>query len=58
MSSRHRKDSRPTEQQLKDEAFLASLGYRQELKRDFSGIELFGLSFSLIGEFSERVIYL
>jgi hypothetical protein len=32
-----------------DEALLASLGYKQELKRDFHGWELFGLAFSLIG---------
>ncbi|KAI0028695.1 amino acid/polyamine transporter I [Vararia minispora EC-137] len=32
-----------------DEAVLASLGYKQELKRDFGALELFGLAFSLIG---------
>ncbi|CAA7270613.1 unnamed protein product [Cyclocybe aegerita] len=32
-----------------DEEVLASLGYRQELKRDFSWGELLGLSFSIIG---------
>ncbi|KAJ7647092.1 amino acid/polyamine transporter I [Roridomyces roridus] len=32
-----------------DENILAGLGYRQEFKRDFSGLELAGLSFSLIG---------
>ncbi|KAI0034224.1 APC amino acid permease [Vararia minispora EC-137] len=32
-----------------DEAVLASLGYKQEFKRDFRAIEIFGLSFSVIG---------
>lgn len=32
-----------------DAEFLASLGYKQEFKRDFSRTELFGLSFSIIG---------
>lgn len=32
-----------------DEALLAELGYKQEFKRDFSRLELFGLSFSIIG---------
>lgn len=45
----HRQDTLTSEQQLKDEALLASLGYKQELKRHFSGLELFGLAFSLIG---------
>ena len=34
-----------------DEAFLASLGYKQEFKREFKPFELFGLSFSMIGMF-------
>ncbi|RDB25810.1 putative amino-acid permease C11D3.08c [Hypsizygus marmoreus] len=32
-----------------DVELLASLGYKQEFKRDFSPAELFGLSFSIIG---------
>ncbi len=32
-----------------DEAFLASLGYRQEFKRQFTKFELFGVAFSIIG---------
>ncbi|KAJ3485620.1 hypothetical protein NLI96_g4821 [Meripilus lineatus] len=32
-----------------DEAFLARLGYKQDFKRAFSKIELFGVSFSVIG---------
>ncbi|EGN92829.1 hypothetical protein SERLA73DRAFT_127192 [Serpula lacrymans var. lacrymans S7.3] len=32
-----------------DDALLASLGYKQELKRDFSAIQIFGISFSIIG---------
>ncbi|KAK7472490.1 hypothetical protein VKT23_000605 [Stygiomarasmius scandens] len=32
-----------------DQSILADLGYKQEFKRDFSKIELFGLSFSIVG---------
>lgn len=32
-----------------DDAFLASLGYKQEFKRQFTRLELFGVSFSIIG---------
>ena len=32
-----------------DEAFLATLGYRQEFRREFSTVEVFGLVFSSIG---------
>ena len=38
------------EEQSKDEERLAKLGYKQEFKRDFSPLELFGLSFGLIGK--------
>ncbi|KAJ6499039.1 amino acid/polyamine transporter I [Mycena sanguinolenta] len=34
---------------LNDEHLLAQLGYKQEFKRDFSRLELFGLSFSIVG---------
>ncbi|KAJ7254403.1 amino acid/polyamine transporter I [Mycena haematopus] len=34
---------------LTDEDLLAQLGYKQEFKRDFSRLELFGLSFTIIG---------
>ncbi|KAJ6594170.1 amino acid/polyamine transporter I [Mycena capillaripes] len=34
---------------LNDEDLLAQLGYKQEFKRDFSRIELFGLSFTIVG---------
>ncbi|KAJ7268721.1 amino acid permease-domain-containing protein [Mycena haematopus] len=34
---------------LNDEDLLAQLGYKQEFKRDFSRLELFGLSFTIIG---------
>lgn len=34
-----------------DEALLASLGYKQDFKRAFSRIELFGVSFSIVGVF-------
>ncbi|KAH9477067.1 putative amino-acid permease C11D3.08c [Psilocybe cubensis] len=33
----------------RDEALLASLGYKQELRRTFKPFELFGLAFSIIG---------
>jgi uncharacterized membrane protein YesL len=39
----------PRQVALNDEDLLALLGYKQEFKRDFSGLELFGLSFSIIG---------
>ncbi|KAL4246862.1 Amino Acid-Polyamine-Organocation Transporter [Abortiporus biennis] len=35
--------------QQADEELLASLGYKQEFKRAFSGIETFGIAFSIIG---------
>ncbi|KAJ7219749.1 amino acid/polyamine transporter I [Mycena rebaudengoi] len=34
---------------LNDEDLLARLGYKQEFKRDFSKLELFGLSFTIVG---------
>ncbi|KAF5323197.1 hypothetical protein D9758_016727 [Tetrapyrgos nigripes] len=35
--------------QQADEALLASLGYKQEFKRAFRSIEVFGIAFSIIG---------
>lgn len=32
-----------------DEALLAKLGYKQELRREFSPFEVFGIGFSIIG---------
>ena len=32
-----------------DEAVLASLGYKQEFKREFSRLQIFGVGFSIIG---------
>lgn len=32
-----------------DEALLASLGYKQEFKREFTPLEVFGIAFSIIG---------
>jgi amino acid transporter len=32
-----------------DEALLASLGYKQEFKREFKPLEVFGVAFSIIG---------
>ena len=34
-----------------DENKLASLGYKQEFKRVFSPLEVFGVAFSIIGLF-------
>ena len=44
-----------TQQKLKDDALLASLGYKQEFKREFKPVELFGLSFSMIGLFLDNI---
>ena len=38
-----------TEQRQADEAFFASLGYKQEFKREFTPFEVFGIDFSIIG---------
>ena len=38
----------PTAVDVKDEARLAELGYRQDLKRDWSMLHNFGISFSII----------
>ncbi len=35
----------------KDEQLLAGLGYKQEFKRAFSPLEVFGIAFSIIGIF-------
>ena len=32
-----------------DEALLASLGYKQEFRREFAPLEVFGIAFSIIG---------
>lgn len=40
---------------LGDEHELARLGYKQELKRDFGFLEVFGLSLSCVGEESSRL---
>ncbi|KAF7297454.1 GABA permease [Mycena indigotica] len=39
----------PSSASLNDEELLARLGYKQEFKRDFSRLELFGLSFTIVG---------
>ena len=33
----------------RDDALLAALGYKAELKREFKPLEVFGLAFSIIG---------
>jgi hypothetical protein len=33
----------------RDDTLLASLGYKAELKREFTALEVFGLAFSIIG---------
>src|SRR5271156_5438943 len=41
---------RKLEEELsKDDTLLASLGYKAELKREFTALEVFGLAFSIIG---------
>ncbi|KAK7035352.1 hypothetical protein VNI00_011883 [Paramarasmius palmivorus] len=44
-------DSRNSKDAVKqaDEALLASLGYKQEFKRAFTPLEVFGIAFSIIG---------
>ncbi|KAF8961614.1 amino acid/polyamine transporter I [Flammula alnicola] len=41
--------SRADATRIKDEALLADLGYKQEFKRAFSPLEVFGIAFSIIG---------
>ena len=41
-------DNETSIQYAKDEQLLASLGYKQELKRDFHWVELLCFSFSVI----------
>lgn len=40
---------RQTDSNPNDEDLLARLGYKQEFKRDFGRLELFGLSFTIVG---------
>ena len=42
----------PTSVQNQDEDRLAQLGYKQELRRDWSLLHNFGVSFSIIVSFS------
>ncbi|KAH7925225.1 amino acid transporter [Leucogyrophana mollusca] len=42
-------DPRKDEVKLADEALLANLGYKQELRRAFTPLEIFGVAFSIIG---------
>jgi uncharacterized membrane protein YesL len=46
MTSEEDHEKRPS---VNDQDVLAMLGYKQEFKRDFSRVELFGLSFSIVG---------
>ncbi|KAI0776821.1 APC amino acid permease [Trametes elegans] len=41
--------SRRTAVELADQELLASLGYKQEFQRAFTGLETFGIAFSIIG---------
>ncbi|KAF8168438.1 APC amino acid permease [Crassisporium funariophilum] len=41
--------SRQDDIRIRDEALLATLGYKQEFKRAFSPLEVFGIAFSIIG---------
>ncbi|KAF7361655.1 GABA permease [Mycena venus] len=49
MDSSKAEQAAPLQVALNDEDVLAQLGYKQEFKRDFSRLELFGLSFSIVG---------
>lgn len=42
-------DERYESETKTDEGLLASLGYKQELRRTFTPFEVFGLGFSIIG---------
>ncbi len=42
-------DSEKSQKSHNDQDVLARLGYKQEFRRDFSRIQLFGLSFSIVG---------
>lgn len=55
MSSRNAQTAGDT--QTKDVAILASLGYKQELKRDFRILEVFGFAFSLLGMSVHHSVY-
>ncbi|KAJ7604303.1 amino acid/polyamine transporter I [Mycena polygramma] len=48
-SIEHKALAKASSNTANDEALLARLGYKQEFKRDFSRIELFGLSFTIVG---------
>ncbi|TFK80803.1 APC amino acid permease [Polyporus arcularius HHB13444] len=43
------KQKQKTAMELADEELLASLGYKQEFQRAFTGLETFGIAFSIIG---------
>ena len=38
-----------TEHEKKDEEILAGLGYKQEFRRAFTPLEVFGIGFSITG---------
>lgn len=41
--------SKPPDHLNMDDEYLASMGYKQELRRDYSTLEVFGISFSIMG---------
>ncbi|KAI8972562.1 APC amino acid permease [Trametes punicea] len=43
------RQTRKTAIEIADEELLASLGYKQEFQRAFTGLETFGIAFSIIG---------
>ncbi|KAJ3575763.1 hypothetical protein NP233_g882 [Leucocoprinus birnbaumii] len=50
MSSTNEKHSATdSERSLNDQDVLARLGYKEEFKRDFTRVELFGMSFTIVG---------
>lgn len=47
----HPQDHLDSTSVVSDDAALATLGYKQEFKRAFNPIEVFGIGFSIIGLF-------
>jgi amino acid permease (GABA permease) len=41
--------SNPHSEHTRDEAILAGLGYKQEFRREFTPLEVFGVAFSIVG---------
>lgn len=48
--------NKPSQTDIQDESRLAELGYRQDLKRDWTLLHNFGISFSIIVGHNRRRI--